>query len=101
MQISSVWPAASSRGPIDRAKLTAKWFWIAATFCVLIAASLNASAAAEPIVISPATLPDGRVGEHYDRTLMASAGAGGPYTFALTSGVTPVSFSSGGSSPGQ
>ncbi|WP_164775724.1 autotransporter domain-containing protein [Mesorhizobium sp. M7A.F.Ca.CA.001.10.2.1] len=76
--------------------MTAKWFWIAATFCVLIAASLNASAAAEPIVISPATLPDGRVGEHYDRTLMASGGAGGPYTFALTSGVTPVSFSSGG-----
>ena len=36
-----------------------------------------------PVTIAPATLPDGKVGQFYDETLVASGGAGGPYSITL------------------
>jgi hypothetical protein len=38
----------------------------------------------------PAALPGGTYGSAYSQTLMASGGAGGPYSFALTAGALPT-----------
>jgi hypothetical protein len=42
-----------------------------------------------PITLGPASLPHATAGVDYTRTLTASGGAGGPYTFAVTAGALP------------
>ncbi|RUU04743.1 autotransporter domain-containing protein [Mesorhizobium sp. M7A.T.Ca.TU.009.02.1.1] len=49
-----------------------------------------------PVLISPAALPGGQIGQPYNQALTASGGAGGPYTFSIVSGSMPVAFSSAG-----
>ncbi len=41
------------------------------------------------LALSPATLPDGRFGEYYDRVLIASGGRA-PYTMTITAGALPT-----------
>ncbi|HET8589979.1 MAG TPA: right-handed parallel beta-helix repeat-containing protein [Nakamurella sp.] len=42
-----------------------------------------------PIVVTPATLPHGRVGTPYQVTLQATGGLGAPYEFSVASGALP------------
>jgi hypothetical protein len=51
-----------------------------------------AAAACPPILLSPTTLPSGRLGTPYSQTVTASGGVA-PYTYAVSSGVLPPGLS--------
>ncbi|HEY0660566.1 MAG TPA: putative Ig domain-containing protein [Lysobacter sp.] len=57
-----------------------------------VSANYTVQVSAPPIVISPATLPDGIVDVAYSQTLSASNGTD-PYTFTLTAGTLPAGLS--------
>src|SRR5205085_263954 len=44
------------------------------------------------ITLGPTSLPHGRAGITYSQTLAASGGAGGPFSFSITSGTLPAGF---------
>jgi hypothetical protein len=50
-----------------------------------------------PITISPATLPNGRVGVPYSQSVTASGGIGPPYTGSISQGVLPPGLTAVGS----
>jgi hypothetical protein len=45
------------------------------------------------ITLNPTSLPDATAGVAYSRTMSATGGAGGPYTFTVTEGALPAGFS--------
>jgi hypothetical protein len=45
-----------------------------------------------PLTLGPSNLPDGTAGMAYSQTLTADGGAGGPITFAVTSGSLPAGY---------
>jgi uncharacterized protein YhjY with autotransporter beta-barrel domain len=48
---------------------------------------------ANSLVINPGSLPSGTVGTGYSRTVTASGGTGGPYTYSIGSGALPTGLS--------